>query len=53
MVTVLSETFFAALSGSSPATTAAIGGIMIPEMEKRGYRRDFSTALAASAGPLG
>ena len=53
MVTVLSATFFAALSGSSPATTAAIGSIMIPEMEKRGYRRDFSTALAASAGPLG
>ena len=53
MVTVLSATFFAALSGSSPATTAAIGGIMIPEMEKRGYRRDFATALAASAGPLG
>ncbi len=53
MVTVLSATFFAALSGSSPATTAAIGSIMIPEMERRGYRRDFSTALAASAGPLG
>lgn len=53
MVTVLSATFFAAISGSAPATTAAIGKIMIPEMEARGYRRDFSTALATAAGPVG
>ncbi|MCB9946937.1 MAG: TRAP transporter large permease [Rhodospirillaceae bacterium] len=53
MVTVLSATFFAAISGSAPATTAAIGGIMVPEMEKRGYRRDFSTALATVSGPIG
>ena len=53
MVTVLSATFFAAISGSAPATTAAIGGIMIPEMEKRGWRRDFSASLSAAAGPIG
>ena len=53
MVTVLSATFFAAISGSAPATTAAIGNIMIPEMAKRGYRRDFSAALASAAGPIG
>src|SRR5690606_39458552 len=53
MVTVLSATFFAAISGSAPATTAAIGRIMIPEMESRGYRRDFSAALATAAGPIG
>jgi tripartite ATP-independent transporter DctM subunit len=53
MVTVLSATFFAAISGSAPATTAAIGGIMIPEMEKRGYKRDFATALATASGPIG
>jgi tripartite ATP-independent transporter DctM subunit len=53
MVTVLSATFFAAISGSAPATTAAIGNIMIPEMTKRGYRRDFSAALASAAGPIG
>ena len=53
MVAVLSATLFAALSGSAPATTAAIGGIMIPEMEKRGYPKDFSTGLAAVTGPLG
>ncbi|ETW14094.1 C4-dicarboxylate transport system large permease [Roseivivax marinus] len=53
MVTVVSATFFAAISGSAPATTAAIGGIMIPEMEKRGWRRDFSTSLATASGPIG
>ncbi len=53
MVTVLSATFFAAISGSAPATTAAIGKLMIPEMVKRGYRRDFSAALATASGPIG
>ncbi|NDV87687.1 TRAP transporter large permease subunit [Aurantimonas aggregata] len=53
MVTVISATFFAAISGSAPATTAAIGGIMIPEMEKRGWRRDFSASLATASGPIG
>ncbi|QPC44595.1 TRAP transporter large permease [Kaustia mangrovi] len=53
MVTVLSASFFAAISGSAPATTAAIGKIMIPEMEARGYRRNFSTALATASGPIG
>ncbi len=53
MVTVLSATFFAAISGSAPATTAAIGKIMIPEMAAHGWRRDFSTALATASGPIG
>ncbi|MEP1590848.1 TRAP transporter large permease [Sulfitobacter sp.] len=53
MVTVLSATFFAAISGSAPATTATIGGIMIPEMEQRGWKRDFSAALSAASGPIG
>ena len=53
MVLVLSATFFAAISGSAPATTAAIGKIMIPEMEKRGYDRSFATALATASGPIG
>lgn len=53
MVTVLSATFFAAISGSAPATTAAIGGVMIPEMEERGWRRDFAAALSAASGPIG
>ncbi|WP_212526117.1 TRAP transporter large permease [Actibacterium sp. MT2.3-13A] len=53
MVAVLAAAFFAALSGSAPATTAAIGTIMIPEMEKRGYSRPFATALAVSGGIIG
>jgi tripartite ATP-independent transporter DctM subunit len=53
IVTVLSATFFAAISGSAPATTAAIGSIMIPEMAKRGYRPEFAAALAVAAGIIG
>ena len=52
MVTVLAATIFAAISGSAPATTAAIGAIMIPAMTARGYDKGFSTALAVSAGVL-
>jgi tripartite ATP-independent transporter DctM subunit len=52
-VTTTAATFFAAISGSAPATTAAIGSIMIPEMEKKGYSRDFGAALATAAGPIG
>lgn len=53
MVAVLSATLFGAISGSGPATTAAIGKLMIPEMERQGYSRDFSAALAAAYGPIG
>ncbi|WP_424987167.1 TRAP transporter large permease [Microbulbifer sp. S227A] len=52
-VNVLASMFFAAISGSSPATVAAIGSNLIPEMEKRGYRRDFSAALTSASGMLG
>jgi C4-dicarboxylate transporter DctM subunit len=52
-VTIAASAFFAAISGSSPATTAAIGGIMTPEMQKAGYDEDFSLATAAAAGTLG
>ncbi|WP_371311741.1 TRAP transporter large permease subunit, partial [Pseudovibrio flavus] len=38
-VNILASMFFAAISGSSPATVAAIGSNMVPEMEKRGYDR--------------
>jgi C4-dicarboxylate transporter, DctM subunit len=44
---------FAALSGSSPATAAAIGGIGIPEMRKRGYSPALSAGLIAHGGTLG
>lgn len=53
MVTVLAAAFFAALSGSAPATTAAIGSIMIPEMERRGYSKAFAAALAVAGGIIG
>lgn len=45
--------FFAAISGSSAATTAAIGSTMIDEMEKKGYSRDFAAGTVASAGTVG
>lgn len=53
MVMVLSATFFAAISGSAPATTASIGSVMIPEMEKKNYPKPFAAALAAASGPIG
>lgn len=52
-VTVLASMFFGAISGSSAATVAAIGGIMIPEMVSRGYNKKYAVALAASSGFLG
>jgi len=53
MVTVLACMFFGAISGSSPATVAAIGGIMIPQMIRAGYDKYYATALCAVAGGLG
>lgn len=45
--------FFAAVSGSGPATAAAIGSIMIPAMIINGYDRDFASTVVASASPMG
>lgn len=53
LVTVVACMFFAALSGSGPATTAAIGSITIPAMQQEGYRSRFAGAIAAAAGALG
>lgn len=53
IVNVLASIFFSAISGSSPATVAAIGSNMIPEMKKSGYKSSFSSALTASAGMIG
>jgi C4-dicarboxylate transporter DctM subunit len=53
LVTVVSCMFFAALSGSGPATTAAIGSITIPAMLKEKYKPRFAGAIAAAAGALG
>ena len=50
---VLACMFFGAISGSGPATTAAVGMLMIPAMAKRGYDRGYAAAVAASSGGLG
>ncbi|MFN2267939.1 MAG: TRAP transporter large permease [Desulfonatronovibrio sp.] len=52
-ISVLTSMFFGALSGSAPATVAAVGGIMIPSMKKEGYDLPFATAVNTSAGCLG
>ena len=48
LVNILASTFFGAISGSSMADTASIGSVLIPEMEKKGYPRDFATAVTVS-----
>lgn len=53
MTTVVAATFFGAITGSAPATTAAMGSVMIGELEQRGYTRRYGAALCASVGPLG
>ena len=50
---VLTTMFFSTISGSSSATTAAIGGVMIPEMERNKYPRSFSASVIAASGELG
>lgn len=52
-VVVIVACFFAAISGSGPATVAAIGGILIPAMSKAGYGKDMPAALVSSAGAIG
>jgi C4-dicarboxylate transporter DctM subunit len=53
MATIVTCMFFAAISGSGPATVAAIGGIMIPAMVQQGYDKRFATAVVAAAGSIG
>lgn len=50
---VLTSMFFATMSGSSSATTAAIGSVLIPAMEKKGYPRPLAGAITAASGELG
>lgn len=52
-VTVIVCCFFAAISGSGPATVAALGTILIPAMVKQGYDRGTSTALLSASGAIG
>ncbi len=53
MTAVLSCMFFAAISGSSPATVVAVGTLLIPAMVASGYPKQFSTGLIATSGSLG
>ena len=53
MTTVVTCMFFGAISGSGPATVAAIGALTIPAMLERGYDKAFACAIVAAAGALG
>ena len=53
LVTIVASQLFGAVSGASAATCAAIGGMMIPALERNGYPRPFSSALSACAGTTG
>jgi len=48
LVNIVASTFFGAISGSSVADTAPIGSVMIPEMERKGYPREYAAAVTAS-----
>lgn len=52
-VGTISCMFFGAISGSGMATVSAIGGMLIPEMEKKGYNLPYSTTLCCFAGTIG
>lgn len=49
---ILASLFFGGISGSASADTAAIGSVMIPEMEEAGYDRAFATAVTIASSPL-
>ena len=53
VATVLACLFFGAISGSGPATTAAVGMLMIPAMARRNYDRSYASAVTAASGGLG
>lgn len=53
VVTIVSCAIFAALTGSGPATVAAIGSIMIPSLTKTGYEKKSAAGMVAAGGALG
>ncbi len=53
IVSVLAGMFFAAISGSGAATTAAVGTTLVPELKKKGYNEASSAALIAASGTIG
>lgn len=52
-VNTLTCMFFGAVSGSAAAAVSSVGGFMIPEMERKGYGRDFSVALTTTSATTG
>lgn len=53
LVSTIACTFFGAISGSAPATTAAIGAVMVDPMEQKGYSKEFAAATVAASGTIG
>ncbi|WP_125140302.1 TRAP transporter large permease [Clostridium transplantifaecale] len=53
VIAIVTSMFFAAISGSGPATVAALGGILIPAMKEEGYDVRYAAALMATAGAIG
>ncbi|GAA1348303.1 TRAP transporter large permease subunit [Arthrobacter roseus] len=53
MVVIIAAFFFSAISGSGPATVAAIGAILIPALVRNGYFKHDAAAMLASAGSMG
>lgn len=53
IVSIVACAFFAAISGSAAATTAAVGALMIPAMVNKGYNKSFATAIQAAGGTIG
>ncbi len=53
LVSITACAFFAALTGSGPATTASIGSIMVPAMKDEGYSAGYAGAIVACSGGLG
>jgi len=52
-ITTGASLFFGSISGSNPATVAAIGGLTIPHMKKKGYPGEMAAAVAAASGTIG
>ncbi len=53
LVNIWASVIFAGLSGSAIADTSALGRVFIPEMEKRGYPKDFAAAITAASSVIG
>lgn len=52
-ITIVASMFFAGISGSATADASSIGSILIPAMTKKGYEKDFSVAVTATAAVIG